>query len=88
MSEKLKVAIRLSADPKDALNAFAALKKKSLDARAALKQTQKQLAATVQRMQAAGGKDIHLARQFDAARHKARELKQAWQEQQTAARTA
>ena len=36
MPEKLKLAIRLSADPKSAVKAFADLKKKSLDTRRAL----------------------------------------------------
>ena len=39
MSEKLSVSIRLSADPKAAVRAFADLKQKSRDTRQALKQT-------------------------------------------------
>lgn len=39
MSEKLKLAIRQSADPKAAVRAFADLKQKSRDTRQALKQT-------------------------------------------------
>ena len=40
MSEKLKLAIRLSADTKAAIRAFNDLKQKSRDTRQALKQTQ------------------------------------------------
>ena len=40
MFEKLKLAIRLTADPKSAVKAFADLKKKSDDTRQALKQMQ------------------------------------------------
>ena len=43
MSEKLKLAIRLSADTKDAIRAFADLKQKSRDTRQTLKQTQQAL---------------------------------------------
>ena len=80
MSEKLKLAIRLSADPKPAVKAFAELKKKSRDARQALEQTQEELKVLRGLMKAAGGKDAGLARQFEAAQNKARDLKRAWVE--------
>ena len=84
MSEKLKLAIRLSADTKAAVRAFADLKQKSLDTRLALKQTQAELNGLAARIQAAGGKDARLAAQFEMARNKARDLKRAWQGQQVA----
>lgn len=84
MFEKLKLAIRLSADTKAAVRAFADLKQKSLDTRQALKQTQAELKGLAARIQAAGGKDARLAAQFERARHKARELKTAWHGQQMA----
>lgn len=84
MSEKLKLAIRLSADTKAAIRAFADLKQKSLDTRQALKQTQAELKGLAARIRAAGGKDAQLAAQFEMARNKARELKTAWQGQQIA----
>lgn len=43
MPEKLKVAIRLNADTKQAVRAFADLKQKSRDTRQALEQTQQAL---------------------------------------------
>ena len=84
MSEKLKLAIRLSADTKAAVKAFAELKQKSLDTRQAMKQTQAELKGLAARIQATGGKDAGLARQFETARNKARELKRAWRGQQVA----
>ena len=84
MSEKLKLAIRLSADTKAAVRAFAELKQKSLDTRQALKQTQAELKGLADRIKAAGGKDARLAAQFEMARNKARDLKRAWQGQQVA----
>ena len=84
MSEKLKLAIRLSADTKAAIRAFADLKEKSRDTRQALKQTQAELKGLADRIKAAGGKDARLAAQFALARNKARELKTAWQGQQVA----
>ena len=84
MSEKLKLAIRLSADTKAAVRAFADLKEKSRDTRQALKQTQAELKGLAARIQAAGGKDAGLAAQFERARNKARDLKRAWQGQQIA----
>lgn len=84
MSEKLKLAIRLSADTKAAVRAFADLKEKSRDTWQALKQTQAELKGLAARIQAAGGKDARLAAQFEMARNKARDLKRAWQGQQIA----
>ena len=84
MSDKLKLAIRLSADPKQAVRAFAELKQKSRDTWQALKQTQAELKALSARIKATGGKDARLAAQFEAARNKARELKRAWQGQRVA----
>ena len=55
MSEKLKVAIRLSADPKAVVKAFAELKKKSLATWRALDQTQEELKALTARIKATGG---------------------------------
>ena len=55
MSEKLQLAIRLSADPKSAVKAFAELKKKSLATRRALDQTQEELKALTARIKATGG---------------------------------
>ena len=56
MSEKLKVAIRLSADPKPAVRAFAELKQKSRDTWRALQQMQaelKGLAASIKALELA-----------------------------------
>ena len=69
MSEKLKLAIRLSADTKAAVRAFAELKQKSLDTRQALKQTQAELKGLAARIKATGGKDAQLAAQFEMARN-------------------
>ena len=63
MSEKLKLAIRLSADTKSAIRAFADLKLKSRDTWQALKQTQEELKGLADRIKAAGGKDARLAAQ-------------------------
>ena len=84
MSEKLKLAIRLSAETKQAVRAFISLKEKSLATRLALKQTQAELKGLAARIQATGGKDARLAAQFEMARNRARELKRAWQGQQMA----
>ena len=84
MSEKLKLAIRLSADTKAAVRAFADLKEKSRDTRQALQQTQAELKGLADRIKAAGGKDAQLVAQFEEARNKARDLKRAWQGQQVA----
>ena len=84
MSEKLKLAIRLSADTKAAVRAFADLKEKSRNTRQALEQTQEELKVLRGLMKTAGGKDAGLAAQFERARNKARQLKTAWQGQQVA----
>ena len=84
MSEKLKLAIRLSADPKAAVKAFAELKRKSEETGLALQQTQAELKALNTRIKATGGQDPRLVRQFEAARKKAHDLKRAWQGQQVA----
>lgn len=84
MSEKLKVAIRLSADPKAAVKAFAELKRQSDATGKALKQTEEELKVLSAHIKATGGQDPRLVRQFDAARNRARELKRAWQGQQVA----
>lgn len=82
MSEKLNLAIRLSADPKPAVRAFADLRRQSLATRQALEQTQAELKGLAARIKATGGKDARLAEQFETARNKARALKHAWQGQQ------
>ena len=88
MFEKLKLAIRLTADPKSAVKAFADLKKKSDDTRRALEQTQDELKALSDLIKAAGAKDAGLAKQFEAAHNKARQLKTAWVEAQAKIRRA
>ena len=72
MPEKLKLAIRLSAETEAAVKAFAELKQKSRDTWQSLEQTQAELKGMAARIQAAGGKDARLAAQFALARYKAR----------------
>ena len=84
MYEKLKLAIRLSAETKQAVRAFIDLKEKSRDTGLALKQTQEELKVLSAHIKTTGGQDAGLARQFEAARNRARELKTAWQGQQAA----
>ena len=84
MSEKLKLAIRLSADTKAAIRAFADLKEKSRDTRQALEKTQEELKALNGLIKATGGQDPRLVKQFEEARKKAHDLKRAWQGQQVA----
>lgn len=84
MSEKLKLAIRLSADPKAAVKAFAELKRKSKETGQALEKTQEELKVLNGLIKATGGQDAGLVRQFEAARNRARQLKTAWQGQQVA----
>ena len=57
MSEKLKLAIRLSAETKADVKAFVDLKQKSQDTRRALKQMQEALRGLDARIKATGGKD-------------------------------
>ena len=84
MSEKLKLAIRLSAETKQAVRAFVDLKEKSRDTGRALEKTQEELKALNGLIKATGGQDPRLAKQFEAARNRARQLKTAWQGQQVA----
>ena len=67
MSEKIRVAIRLSAETEAAVRAFADLKQKSRDTRQALKQTQTELKGLAARIKAL---EVNLTRDIREMEHK------------------
>ena len=79
---EFNASIKISADAKSAIAGFFKLQKSLEQTKKKIDETQREINELARRVQATGGKDAGLVKQFEAAKKKAKELKNTYKLQQ------